>query len=158
MARVLRAAHQTRNKKPIVETKNETMRVGASERLFLNNPTMDGGREASRQPSWGEDKAMTAWSETMPLALSSILSDCTETWSPTKLCSTMPYPHEGRCQLKLSPPIVGLMRNSLSEASRGYSVPRIKLGQNADCRNHERNQIDASERLFLINPTMAGGR
>ena len=25
-------------------------------------------------------------------------------------------PHEGRCQLSLSPPIVGLMRNSLSEA------------------------------------------
>ena len=91
------------------------MRVGASERLFLINPTMDGGREASRQPSWGEDKAMTAWSETMPLALSSILSDCTETWSPTKLRSTMPYPHEGRCQLKLSPPIVRLLRNSLSE-------------------------------------------
>ena len=26
-------------------------------------------------------------------------------------------PHEGRCQPKLAPPIVGLMRNSLSEAS-----------------------------------------
>ena len=78
------------DKMPIVETMNETMRIGASERLFLINPTMDEGREASRQPSWGEDKAMTAWSGTMPLALSSILSDCTETWSPAKLCSTMP--------------------------------------------------------------------
>ena len=27
-------------------------------------------------------------------------------------------PHEGRCQLSLSPPIVGLTRNSLSEAIR----------------------------------------
>ena len=28
-------------------------------------------------------------------------------------------PHEGRCQLTLSPSIVGLMRNSLSEAGSG---------------------------------------
>ena len=34
------------------------------------------------------------------------------------------YPHEGRCQLSLSPPIVGLMRNSLSEAIRGWESPR----------------------------------
>ena len=40
------------------------------------------------------------------------------------LSCAMYIPHEGRCQLKLSPPIVGLMRNSLSEAMRGKECPR----------------------------------
>ncbi len=40
------------------------------------------------------------------------------------LSCAMYIPHEGRCQLMLSPSIVGLMRNSLSEAMRGKECPR----------------------------------
>jgi hypothetical protein len=58
----------------------------------------------------------------MPLALSYVAQyrDMVSDQAPLRHV----YPHEGRCQLSLSPPIVGLMRNSLSEAIRGWESPR----------------------------------
>ena len=40
-----------------------------SETMFLVNPTMDRDSVSWHWPSWGEDAAVTAWSETMSLAL-----------------------------------------------------------------------------------------
>ena len=40
-----------------------------SETMFLVNPTMDRDSVSWHWLSWGEDAAVTAWSETMSLAL-----------------------------------------------------------------------------------------
>ena len=40
-----------------------------SETMFLVNPTMDMDSVSWHWPSWGEDASVTAWSETMSLAL-----------------------------------------------------------------------------------------
>ncbi len=40
-----------------------------SETMFLVNPTMDRDSVSWHWPSWGEDASVTAWSETMSLAL-----------------------------------------------------------------------------------------
>ena len=49
----------------------------ASERLFLDNPTMAGGSTATRQPSWGGMRGSK------------------EPWSPTKLPYIMSNPTKG---------------------------------------------------------------
>ena len=48
-------------------------------------------------------------------------------WSSTKLCYARHTPHEGRCQLSLSSPIVGLMKNNLSEVTSYRNTHPIEI-------------------------------
>ena len=72
---------------------------GASERLFLINPTMDGDSASWHRPSWGEAHPETAWSETMSLA--SYHDGKTEVWKYSGMVSDQAVlhpslpPHEG---------------------------------------------------------------
>ena len=50
-------------------------------------------------------------------------------WSPTKLYYSRYTPHEGLCQLSLSPPIVGLMRNNLSEVTSYRNTYPIEVNR-----------------------------
>ena len=78
---------------------------------------------SDRKPSWGEDAAVTAWSETKPLYYHRMYYHRIMGMS-TKKASDMVYdqavtvassPHEGQCQLTLSLSIVGLTRNMVSD-------------------------------------------
>ena len=55
------------------------------------------------------------------------------------------------------PSIVGLLRNSLSEAMKPSLRVHTAGNEAFICVYNTGNKVDTSERLFLINPTMAVG-
>ncbi len=75
--------------------------INASERLFLNNPTMAGGCVAIRQPSWGASGCSKAWSETMSLAFRHCDSVTVQRHGLRPSFLLRISPHESRFQLSL---------------------------------------------------------
>ena len=91
----------------------------ASERLFLDNPTMDGAAPAGTGLRGDGQKRYSLVGD--HVSVLPVLSDVTSgslrraIWSPTKLCYAGYTPHEGCQDASLPSAIVGLMRNNLSE-------------------------------------------
>ena len=85
-------------------------KANTSERLFLNNPTMDGAAKLTLA-FVGTDRRSTDWSETMLLALRILMSRHAvqavqkHGLRPNRIAPVRP--HEGRRQLTLSRPSWG---------------------------------------------------
>ena len=98
----------------------------ASERLFLDNPTMGGTAPAgSGLRGDGQELYDLVGDHVSVLSVHhdvTLVSLRRATWSPTKLCNDGYTPHEGCQDASLPTAIVGLMRNNLSEVSTSLSV------------------------------------
>ena len=99
----------------------------ASERLFLDNPTMGGTAPAgSGLRGDGQELYDLVGDHVSVLSVHhdvTLVSLRRATWSPTKLCNDGYTPHEGCQDASLPTAIVGLMRNNLSEVSDSLPAP-----------------------------------
>ena len=88
----------------------------ASERLFLINPTMGGDIFRWHRPSWGVYLAQHSLVGDHVSVLPGVTMSKASGMVSDQVVTTRQSPHEGCRDASRPPAIVGLMRNSLSEA------------------------------------------